>query len=128
MSLGKANKIDTELAMRWIEIINRQLKQILVLITEMIRFSVHKKDLKVFEGDQHVQYSKGFLLQQALLISSWVNKFHTQSINEYFLETSNGVTDVNWTPPEVIAFQRYAEEKLQTVDLDVLIARNNALA
>lgn len=47
----KANKIDTELAMRWIEIINRQLKQIVVLITEMLRFEVHKKDIKVFEGE-----------------------------------------------------------------------------
>lgn len=58
----KANKIDTELAMRWVEIINRQLKQIIVLITEMLRFEVHKKDMKIFEGEQHIQHNKGFLL------------------------------------------------------------------
>lgn len=114
--------------MRWIEVINRQLKQIVVLITEMLRFEVHKKDMKVFEGEQHIQHNKGFLFQQALLVSQWVNRFHTQSVNEYFLESSNGVNDLNWTPPEVLAFQRYAEEKLQEVDLEVLTTRNATLA
>ena len=40
--------------MRWVEIINRQLKQIVVLVTEMLRFEVDKKDLKIFEGEQHI--------------------------------------------------------------------------
>lgn len=129
-SLGaaKANKIDTQLAMRWVEIINRQLKQIVVLVTEMLRFEVDKKDLKMFEGEQHIQHNRAFLFQQSLLISQWINKFSTQQVNEYFLESSAGVTELNWTPPEVLAFQRYAEEKLKDVDLEVLITRNAALA
>ena len=49
--------------MRWIEIINRQLKQIVVLITEMLRFEVDKKQMKMFEGEQHIQHNKGFLFQ-----------------------------------------------------------------
>jgi hypothetical protein len=128
MSTLKANKIDTELTMRWVEQINRQLKQIIVLVTEMLRFEVQKRDMKVFEGEQHIQHNKAFLFQQALLISQWVNKFHTQAVNEYFLESSNGVTDLNWTPPEVVAFQKYCEEKLQDVDMEVLVTRNAALA
>ena len=40
----KANKIDTQLAMRWVEVINRQIKQITVLITEMVRFEVVKHE------------------------------------------------------------------------------------
>jgi hypothetical protein len=57
-----------------------------------------------------------------------MNRLSTQQVNEYFLESSQGVSDLNWTPPEVIAFQRYAEEKLHDVDLEVLITRNAALA
>jgi len=48
----KANKIDTQLAMRWVEVLNRQLKQVVVLVTEMLRFEVEKKDM--FEGEQHI--------------------------------------------------------------------------
>lgn len=128
LNATKANKIDTQLAMRWVEIINRQLKQIVVLVTEMLRFEVDKKDLKIFEGEQHIQHNRAFLFQQSLLISQWVNNFSTQQVNEYFLESSQGVSDLNWTPPEVLAFQRYAEEKLKDVDLEVLITRNAALA
>lgn len=96
-----------------------------VLITEMLRFEVHRKDAETFEGEQHIQHSRAFLLQQALLISHWINKFHTQSVNDYFIESSNGVTDLNWTPPEVIAFQKYAEDQLKDTSLleGVLSAR-----
>ena len=128
LTAQKANKIDTQLSMRWIEIINRQLKQIVVLITEMLRFEVDKKQMNMFEGEQHIQHNKGFLFQQALMISQWINKFSTQQVNEYFLESSNGVTELNWTPPDVVAFQQYAEEKLRDVDMEVLITRNAALA
>lgn len=112
--------------MRWVEVINRQLKQMTVLITEMLRFEVQKDDSRLFEGEQHVKHSRAFLFQQALLLSQWVNKFQTQTLNEYFLESSHGVSEVNWTPPEIQAFQRYAEEQMKRLDLEVL--RNDALA
>lgn len=77
-----------------------------VLITEMLRFEVHRKD----EGEQVLQHGRAFLLQQALLISQWINRAQASSVNEYFLESSHGVTELNWTPPEIQAFERFAEE------------------
>lgn len=124
LQASKANKIDTQLAMRWVEVMNRQLKQLVVLVTEMLRFEV----AELFEGEQHVQHNRAFLFQQSLLVAQWVNRFSTQQVNEYFLESSQGLSDLNWTPPEVLAFQRYAEEKLRDVDLEVLVTRNAALA
>jgi hypothetical protein len=59
---GKANKVDTEISMRRVETVNLQLKQVVVLVTEMLRFEVHRRDIKVFEGAQHVEYSRAFLL------------------------------------------------------------------
>lgn len=70
-----------------------------------------------------------FLLQQALLIGQWVNKFHVQNVNEYFLESSvSGASELNWTPPEIQAFERYAEEQLNDMDLESLMIRNQAIA
>lgn len=38
--------MDTQLAMRWVEVINRQIKQISVLITEIVRIEVAKHEQK----------------------------------------------------------------------------------
>ena len=36
----KSNKVDTELALRWINVMHKQIKQTVVLITEMIKFEL----------------------------------------------------------------------------------------
>ena len=36
----KANKCDSELSFKWIELVHKQLKQTLVLIIEMLKFQV----------------------------------------------------------------------------------------
>jgi hypothetical protein len=56
-----------------------------------------------------------------------VNRFHTQTVNDYFIESSLGITELNWTPPDIQAFQKYAEEQLSEVDLGVLMTRNQIL-
>lgn len=71
---------------------------------------------------------RSFLLQQALLISQWINKFHVQNVNEYFLETSTGASELNWTPPEIQAFEKFAEEQLNDLDLESIMIRNQAIA
>ena len=93
----------------------------------MMRFEVTKYEQKDFLGEQHIQYTRSFLLQQALLISQWVNKFHLQNVNEYFLESSSGATELNWTPPEIQAFEKYAEEQLNELDLESIMLRNQAI-
>jgi hypothetical protein len=39
----KSNKIDTEIALRWIDIMHKQLKHMLVLIIEKMRLEIDKK-------------------------------------------------------------------------------------
>jgi len=73
----KANKMDTQLALRWIELLSRQVKQLAVLVSESLRFEAQKTHLKSFHGETHIAYMRGFLLQQALLTLRWVNQFHT---------------------------------------------------
>ncbi len=43
--LAKANKIDTQVAMDWIELLNRQIKQVIVLMTEVLRFEAQKNSI-----------------------------------------------------------------------------------
>jgi hypothetical protein len=41
-----------------------------------------------------------------------VNQFHTQKAEGYFNEKfeSTPSEELNWTPPEILAFEKYAEE------------------
>ncbi len=50
----KANKIDTQMALNWVEVLNRQVRQVVVLMTEILRFEVQKDDIKDYHGKQHV--------------------------------------------------------------------------
>jgi hypothetical protein len=52
---------------------------------------------------------RGFLLQQGLLTLRWVTQFHTQKADGYFTDKFDG-DELNWTPPEILAFEKYAEE------------------
>jgi hypothetical protein len=58
----KAIKIDIQLAMRWIELLSQQIKQLAVLISESLRFEAQKSHLKSFHDESHISYMRGFLL------------------------------------------------------------------
>ncbi|CDW89243.1 UNKNOWN [Stylonychia lemnae] len=111
----KSNKKDTELSLRWIDIIHKQLKQIAILITEIL-----KQDLAPSNTQTNLEHSKqntkAFLFQQALLISQWMSKFDSENINEYY--------DSQQMPSEVEAFEKYVQESLQNVD-GLLLSPNN---
>ena len=57
------------MALKWIEIVHKQLKQTIVLLIEMLKFEMEKDTIKTNEGTNNIQTNKAFLLQQALIIS-----------------------------------------------------------
>ena len=60
----------------------------------------------------------------------WVNRFHTQNANGYFTESfkEGAGEDLNWTPPEVLAFEKYAQEQMQQLEMSDIKGRNPVLA
>eukprot|EP00347_Sterkiella_histriomuscorum_P005859 403355004 len=111
----KSNKQDTEISLRWIDVIHRQLKQLAILVTEFLKLDV---DVKSTQGNQEhqKQNTKAFLFQQALLISQWMNKFDAENINDYY---------ENQQPSqELEAFQQYVAQSLQQVD-ELKLSPNN---
>lgn len=96
---AKSNKVDTELALKWIEIVHKQLKQTAILITEIMKLEMKKANSK--DGSTHnVINAKAFLYQQAQLICKWMNRFDPQSIQDYF-DPGQQLNE----PPELLAFQ-----------------------
>ena len=67
LSQIKANKVDTELSFKWIDLIHKQLKQSLVLIIEILKVQVEYHSDASDGGNQSLN-TKIFLFQQALLI------------------------------------------------------------
>lgn len=59
-------------------------------------------------GDHSKKNGKVFLLQQALVVSQWMNKFDPENINEYYEHGGNTTV-----PLDVIAFQKYADESMR---------------
>ena len=64
----KANKIDAEMAIRQIQIIHRQLKQVSLLLSLKMKQSLEKK----IESQHHRENKKVSLLYQSLMISQWI--------------------------------------------------------
>eukprot|EP00347_Sterkiella_histriomuscorum_P010846 403374700 len=114
---NKSNKKDTELCLRWIEIIHRQIKQISILITEILKFDIEQLQngqIPTGQGkvaDNQVKNGKSFLFNQALSMQQWMNKFDTANINEYYEHGQNSLE-----PTDIKAFQKYANESLQNVE------------
>ena len=77
----KSSKTDTEMAMRQIEILHRQLRQLSLLITQKFRSSIDRDG----QETAHTKTNKKVaLLHQALLISQWVSSFDPSSVNDCF--------------------------------------------
>ncbi|CDW86627.1 UNKNOWN [Stylonychia lemnae] len=109
---SKSNKKDTELTLRWIEIIHRQIKQISILITEILKFDIEQMQPNVAQiKDNGIKNGKVFLFHQALLVNQWMNKFDTSNINEYYEND-----DTSKEPPNILAFQKFAQESLNDVE------------
>lgn len=122
----KANKCDAELAFKWLDLLHKQLKQTLVLLIEILKQQLAPGEepgvlAAPGEGANQSQNSKVYLFQQALLIGQWINKFNVNNVEEYFRESSAQA------PPDVLAFQRFAEASLQEVDKMPLSPTNQFL-
>lgn len=73
----KTNKSDTELIMKWLDLMQRQLKQLSVIQTEVAGALVQRPK----ESDLQRNNRLEFVTTQSYKVSQWINKFDIQDIN-----------------------------------------------
>lgn len=72
MAHAKANKTDTEISLRWVDLLHRMVKQLIHI------YSMHLKgdiDMVGIESKNQKQQRKVELLHQALVVSKWIDSF-----------------------------------------------------
>ena len=81
----KANKIDTEMCLRWVDLLHKMVNQVMLLVTLKC-----KSDLDPVGGESNnvKQNRKVQLLHQSLLISKWIESFDSQNINDFYFQTN----------------------------------------
>jgi len=69
---AKANKVDTEMCLRWVDLLHKMMNKMMILVT--CKF---KSDIDVVGGESQntKQNRKVQLLHQSLLISKWIESF-----------------------------------------------------
>ena len=114
----KSNKTDIEMAMRQIQILHKQLKQVSLLLTQKFRASLEGQ----IGMSQNAKMNKKVnLLHQSLLISNWITNLDTQSVNDSF---DNGQ---NQLPPQLQNFEFQINEDLSRISKMALSPNNSSL-
>ena len=80
----KASKVDTEMCLRWVDLLHKMVNQVMLLVTLKC-----KSDLEPIGGESNnvKQNRKVQLLHQSLLISKWIESFDSQNINDFYFQT-----------------------------------------
>ncbi len=86
----KANKIDTEICLRWVDLLHKMMKQIVYIYSMHLRGDI---EMVGFESKNQKQTRKVELLHQALIVSKWVDSFDSQNISDFFLGNDKLKTD-----------------------------------
>lgn len=78
---NKANKVDVEFCIKWVDLLHRMVKQIIHIYSMQLKSDI---DLTGHESNTKKQNRKVELLHQALITSKWVDSFNSQNISDFF--------------------------------------------
>ena len=79
----KANKVDTEMCLRWVDLLHKMVNKVVLLLTTKLSTDLDNN----VEGANQRQNKKVQLLQQGLIISKWIESFDSQNINDFYFQT-----------------------------------------
>ena len=80
----KANKIDTEMCLRWVDLLHKMVNKVVLLLTTKLKVDL---DMSHDTNANNRQNKKVQLLQQGLIISKWIESFDSQNINDFYFMT-----------------------------------------
>ena len=103
----KANKFDVEMSLRQISVLHKQVRQMIMLMTQKFRQSLESHG----QGTENAKVNKKVnLLHQALLIANWINLFDTSGVNDCFNEKANKL------PKQLVQYEFEIEEDLKRIE------------
>ena len=73
----KSNKVDTEMTMKGLDILHKQITHIIVLMIEQSKIALSTS----LETEKQKQQKKHFILKSAVHVCQWINKFDPQNVN-----------------------------------------------
>jgi hypothetical protein len=77
----KSNKKDTDLAMKGLDILHKQVTHMIVLVIEMIKSGMTQMSITCDSEKSRHHKNQMYLLQQAVSVCRWVNEFDPQNVN-----------------------------------------------
>ena len=71
----KSNKMDTDIAMKGLDIVHKQVTHLVVLIVELIKSCMNS--LSIYNDSDKTKHHKNlmYILQQAVNVCRWINDF-----------------------------------------------------
>ena len=76
MAEAKSNKMDTDLALKGIRILHKQIEHLIVLVTESLKSSIPQAK----DTNNGVQNKKQYLLQQCASVCDWISHFNIDTM------------------------------------------------
>lgn len=77
----KSNKADTDMALKGLDIIHKQITHMIVLVIEMIKLSMTQMSLATDSDKTRHHKALMYTLQQAVNVCRWINDFDPQNVN-----------------------------------------------
>ena len=91
----KSNKADTDVAMKGLDIVHKQVTHMIVLVVELIKSCMNS--LSVHNDSDKTKHHKNlmYILQQAVNVCRWINDFDPQNVNIEDLVLPNELRNLN---------------------------------
>jgi DNA polymerase family B len=91
----KSNKTDTDLAMKGLDIVHKQVTHMIVLVVELIKSCMNA--LSIHNDSDKTKHHKNlmYILQQAVNVCRWINDFDPQNVNIEDLVLPNDLKTLN---------------------------------
>lgn len=118
----KASKNDAEIALKKLDVIQKQLKQIIVLITEKLRTSLENQG---GESRNNKTNRKVKLLHQALLIFKWIQDFEASPPQISGMFDFDGDIKMATVPPQLRHWEHQISADVSKLDMMKFSPNNN---
>ncbi len=79
----KANKVDTEMCLRWVDLLHKMVNKVVLLLTTKLKTDIDQG----VDTANNVKNKKVQLLQQGIIITKWIESFDSQNINDFYFQT-----------------------------------------
>jgi len=109
----KSNKIDTATALNGIEILHRQIKQVIIIVIQIWKLLKAEQSLKGYE--KNPMFSKySYLIKQSENVCHWVDRFDPTDVNTEYMELPSELQQFDMPPLSSRSFVKNEKRFMDT--------------